>query len=276
MLSVAQKTAVRHHLGIPFAGTAQAGRLYGWRFTWFNEDVEYRMNNMQPQEEQLLTGATLGSWRIDGATTIGDVVSFTVTDTVQSTTVSYTVQASDFTLVKNSVNPSESSPLYSIALNASMLLNNKIQVYGYTAVGVMPADLISPQYLSPYFSEILITGPGSGTAFTLTSTSGTTTNVYVQAAGAISPVRASITDAATGLPVSCYGYIQICDYLSNLMTTANLSLTYAKADVVNFRPDEVHARRKLYSEYCNKLKRVIGGEEYVKKFGGRGTVGASA
>jgi hypothetical protein len=33
----------------------------GWRFSSFFEDVEYKMSNFQPAEEQILTGNAMGS-----------------------------------------------------------------------------------------------------------------------------------------------------------------------------------------------------------------------
>lgn len=270
MLTQPQKVSIRRHLSVPFAGTAQAGRLYGWRFTWYNEDLEYRLNNMQPAEEQLITGNALAIWRMDGRPTVGDVLTFTITDPTNGTlTATYTVQASDFNKPANPVNPSDSSPLYSIALNASLAINAVASAKGYAAVGVMPADLASPQYMPPYFSEIDLTGPSSAT-FTVGVSRTGTTNTLIAQQGTPTPVAATIAGN------QLFGYVAIIDALAMGMTQADLSLTYATADVVDFRRDEISARRRLYKEYCTMLSRDLGGKEYVQKFSGGSSGGAVA
>lgn len=260
MLTQQQKIAVRRHLGIPFAGTAEAGRLTGWRFEIHVEDLEYKLNNMQPSEEQLLTGVSMGSYRISGQPTAGDVLAFTIA----GTTVDYTVQPSDV---------ASESPLYTIALNAANAIarNATLAAAGYSAVGVPPADTISPQYLPPYFAAIVVTGPGSASIVLSCSVTGTT-NVLTDNPGSQCPVNATFTPASTGQQVTLYGYISVCDYLANAMTQADDSLWLTQADVVKFRSNEVAARRGLYQEYVGQMARAIGGEAYIRKFsrGGRG------
>jgi len=214
-----QKTAIRRHLGVPFAGTAQAGRLYGWRFTWYNEDLEYRMNNLQPAEEQLITGVSLGSFRIDGNPAVGNTITFTLDDGTNHIVVAYTVQTSDFAAPANPVNPSESSPLYSIAQNAVRALRASLASIGYQAVAIMPADLFSPTYTAPYFAEVVITGPGAS-IFTLLASQSGTTNLLASQQGVPSPVVATIAGALK------YGFVSILDALSMGMTQADLSLSY--------------------------------------------------
>src|ERR1700723_2058804 len=97
MLSQRYRIGVRRHLGVPFAGTAQAGRLFGWRFSMKVEDLEWKMSNMQPNEEQLITGVAIASWNIYSPLTVGDVITYTIPDANGPHIVTYTVQASDFT-----------------------------------------------------------------------------------------------------------------------------------------------------------------------------------
>lgn len=277
MLTQTQKVAIRRHLGVPFAGTAQAGRLYGWRFTWYAEDLEYRMNNMQPPEEALITGATLGSYQIDGRPTVGDLVTYTITDpTPRTIAVPYTVTLQDFMLPASQVNPADSSPLYAIALNSALAINNAASQFGYAAVGVMPADLFSPQFMPPYFAEVLITSAGQNKPFTLTAAQTGTTNLLVSNPGSPTPVRAAPIDPITLAPTPVYGFVSLCDAYAMQVSRADLSLWLSKADVVDFRRDEVAARDQLYGYYCMKLEEVLGGKDYVEKFGGGGGGGAVA
>lgn len=270
MLTQRHRIAIRRHLGVPFAGTAQAGRLFGWRFEIHVEDLEYKMSNMQPSEEQLITGYAMGSYRIDGNPTVGDVLTFTITDEVNGTmTATYTVTSADLNPRPNFVNPSEASPSFSIALNAANAINDVVASKGYSAVGVMPADLFSPQYLPPYFAEVIITGPGPS-VYTIGCSRSGTTNLLVQDQAAPSPIAATVNG------VQVYGYTALLDALAMGMTSANLSLAYQKADVVNFRPDEVGARLRLYREYCIMLSRDMGGKDYVRRFGGTSGGGSVA
>jgi len=282
MLSLAQKVAIRRHLGVPFAGTAEAGRLYGWRFTWYNEDLEFRMNNLQAPEEQLLTGVSLGSFRLGGMPTVDDVLTYHLNDGTNTYTATYTVQASDFDRPANPVNPSQAAPLYSIALNSANAINQVLQSLGYTTVGVEPADLFSPQYLPPYFAEVVILGPGSA-VFTLTGSCVGTTAITIENPGTPCPVVGTFTSISTGTKSTVYGFIAICDYLAMGMTQQQLSLwlesgSAAGGGGAKFRQSELGARRALYLEYVAAMSRALGGEEYVKKFGGgrSGSAGAIA
>lgn len=274
-LTQAQKVSIRRHLGVPFAGTAQAGRLYGWRFTWYQEDLEYRMNNMQPSEEALITGNALGLVRIYPRVTAGDVISYTLVDGVNNLAAAYTVQASDLALQPGVVNPADSSPLYAAALGSAAALNTVLIPKGYAAVGVMPADLYSPQYVPPFFAEVDIMGPGSST-FTLTVSVAGTTNAQIGQQGLPSPVVATLVNTITKQQTIAYGYANLLDALAMGMTQANLSLWLERADVAKFRVDEIAARRALYREYITQLEMVLGSREYVQKFGGAAAGGASA
>lgn len=270
MLTQRHRIAIRRHLGIPFAGTAQAGRLFGWRFEIHVEDLEYKMSNMQPAEEQLITGFSMGSFRIDGNPTEGDVLTYTITDTENGTmTIPYTVTYDDLHPALNFVNPSEASPWFAIALSSANAINAQVATKGYSAVGVMPADLFNPQYLPPYFGEVLVTGP-SASLFTLGCSVSGTTNLFLLDQAALSPVAGNVNGTQV------YGYTALLDALAMGMTQAQLSMTYEEADVVTFRRDEVAARLHLYREYCVMLSRDIGGKEYVQRFGGWGSGGSVA
>jgi hypothetical protein len=70
--------------------------------------------------------------------------------------------------------------------------------------------------------------------------------------------------------------VNVLDQLAMLMTEADLSLTYERADVVTFRRDEVAARAALYRTYCEMLSRDMGGKAYVDNFFGGSGSGAIA
>lgn len=254
----------------PFANTAQAGRLFGWRFAIHVEDLEYKMSNLAPSEEQLITGNAMASWSIGDSPTVGDVLTFTITDANDLAPITYTVTDADLHPTENIVNPSEASPTFSIALNAAQAINNAASRYGYAAVAAMPADLFSPQYMPPYFAEVILTAPGSSPTFSIGASVDGMTNLLVEQQAAPSPIAATLGTTAY------YGYVALLDALAMSMSQANLSLIYQTADVVNFRPDEVRARRQLYRQYCELLSRDLGGKEYVEHFFGGGSGGVVA
>lgn len=268
MLNQRQKIAIRRHLGVPFAGTAQAGRLFGWRFEVHVEDLEYKMDNLQPAEESLITGAAMGSFRIGGQPTAGDVISYTATDS-GAHPWSYTVTPADLVFQVPGINGP--SPLSAIALNSALAANAAIGSLGYSAVGVPVQDQLAPAYVPPMDAELIVTAPGT-TAFTLGVSVAGTTNATVLDQGATCPVNATLTNAATGVQTAYYGYVAVLDALAMGQTEANLSLWLSAAagaggGGVTFRPDELRVREALYRNYIAQLSRAIGGEAYVQKFG---------
>lgn len=220
------------------------------------------MSNLAPAEEQLITGNSMASWQISDSPTVGDVITYTITDSNSIPPIPYTVTANDLNPRANIVNPSEATPTFSIALNSALAINNAAAQYGYQAVGSMPADLFSPQYLPPYFAEVILTAPGSGTAFTIGVSTVGTTNVLVNTQAQVTPINAVINN------VPVYGYVNLLDTLGMQMAQANLTLWLTKADVVDFRSNEVAARYQLYKTYCEMLSRDMGGKEYVDHFFG--------
>ena len=118
------------------------------------------MSNLTPNEEQLITGNAMGSWNIGDLISVGDVLTFTVTDNAGPHVVTYTVTDEDVTPTPNPVNPSEAAPSFYVAMHAANEINQQLNPLGYTAAGVMPADLFSPQYLAPYYAEVVLTAPG--------------------------------------------------------------------------------------------------------------------
>lgn len=275
MLPQTMKTAIRRHLGVPFSGNSYGGRLYGWRFTFYREDLEYRMNNMTMPEEQLITGYSLGAYKIQGNPTVEDVLNFTLNYNNTNYNASYTVRSQDFSIPPNPVNPPDSSPLYSIALNSANAISQVVSPIQFAATGVMPADLMSPQFMPPYFAEVYVAAPGNF-AFTLTESVTGTTNLSVENPGTQSPVVGTFQNVVTGASVTLYGYVAILDYLAMNMTQQGLSLWLTQAGPASFQDKELPRRRALYKEYCTQLAQMIGGMEYVQMFGGSGRSGSVA
>lgn len=270
MLTERQRISIRRHLGIPFSNTAQAGRLFGWRFSSHVEDIEYKLSNLSPSEEQLITGKSMASFRIGGRPSSGDVLTYTITDpNAGALTIPYTVQSGDLTLPADIVNPAEAAPTYGVAFHSINSINNAITPYGYNAAARMPADLFSPAFLPAYFAQVIILGPGSST-FTISSSIIGTTNFIVEEQGAPCPVRATVNN------VTYYGYVDILDALAMQPARADVSLWVKGGTDGDFRSDEVSARNNQYRYYCEMLSRDLGGREYVNRFFSGSSGGATA
>ena len=238
MLSEIQKSRVRVHMGVPVVGLPATGSVLGWRYNQQVGQLEYRMNNLQPIEEAQLTGTPTGVAQITGNPQIGD----TVTAVIMGVPVSYTVAASDL---------AAPIPLQSIEQN----LGNAITLAG---LGYLGNYGIPPQTKpgggNYFFTGTLIITPTNGQPFTFAMQNvGQTVPYAVQQGVAIPP---SITFAETG--TTSNGYIAICDYLESRIALASDLVKYQKADVVNFRMNELAERENIYTSWRQRLADIMG------------------
>lgn len=269
MLSQRYRIAVRRHLGVPFAGTAQAGRLFGWRFSIKVEDLEWKMSNLQPNEEQLLTGFAVASWQILGFQTVGNVLTATVLDAAGTLhTVNYTVQLSDLNPPPDIINPPNATASYGVALSLAAAINAQLNALGFKASASSPNDVPAPPFQSPGFAEVTLSGPSSA-LFTIGASATGGTDFIVGEQCYPSPITQTINN------VQLFGYVPVLDALQNRVSSADLTLWIQTVDVVTFRKDEVRQRIGLYRVLCEMLSRDLGGKEYVDQFGGGSGGGAT-
>jgi len=225
-------------MGIPVVGLPATGSVLGWRYNQLVGQLEYRMNNLQPIEEAQLTGNPTAVVQVTGNPVIGDVV----TAVINGAPVSYTVQASDL---------AAPIPLQSIAQNWANAITTA--GLGYLGnYGIPPKT--TPGGGNYFYTGTLILTPTNGQPFTIaTQNVGQTVPYVVQQGVAIPP---SIVFAETGTLVN--GYLGICDYLESRIALASDLVKYQKADVVNFRMNELAERDNIYTAWRQRLADFLG------------------
>lgn len=230
-LSLQTKVDIRRHLGVPAAGYPTSGYTGGIRIVQSTGQLETYMDNLQADEESVVTGFPYGLVRIFGTPTAGN----TVTLTINGTPVVYTVTENDAT----STMP---APLQAVAYNVASAVNaanlGPLAAGGFN-YGATPAKTL------PDGSQVSISNPST---FTVTASASGLSAVVI-ANGSTFPNPQITTSAGSTI----YGYVPICNYLEGQVMNPNLSLQYVKADAVTFRADEVAARLQAYRWACRQL-----------------------
>lgn len=240
MLSEITKSRIRVHMGVPVLGVQNSGFAQGYRYMQEAGLLEYRMNNLQPVEEAQLTGWPIANIQITGTPQVGDRVSFQVNSL---STYVYTVQSSD--LLSTDI-------LGSIAANAATGINQ-------TYFGNPVAAAYVPSLKTPYptastpWAAIILQGVSSASFFVTVGATGHTTPI-VTVNGASVPPSYTFTDDGETIN----GYVAILDYLEGVIARPSDLAKFSKADVVNFRANEIGYRRAIYREWQGMLSRFLG------------------
>lgn len=251
-LTAAQKSNVRRHLKYPVAGldriSPAGGTLaqgaVGYRFFQNYGFLEYKMNNLNPDEEARLTGMAYGAVALAGPQpNAGDTITavFSGGPLVSPVTV---------TAVMPPDNPQGNDGRITLinALTAAANRNATLQT----------ARIIA---LSPY---------GTG-AYSQNS-------VAVPEVGFVSPVNFALTCSGTGNVApqltaegvqldpstsldgvnTVWGYIPILNGLEGAYASASQNLDTIKADVWSGRSNESGQRRSLYENWVQFLSDYLG------------------
>lgn len=197
------------------------------------------MNVLQPEEESLLLGKPYGAFIIYSPANVGAVYSFTI----GSTTVSYTVQASDTVAV---------DPLMSVA--NGLLTQIRQNLNGYLAQSATISALNNGLGLvtSTAIQFSLLPANGS-TTFSITPVS----NVVVVANGTSLPSPMYVVDDGNGNAAAAqvaYGLLPVCDALEAQLLSASQNLGFSQVGSESlgqavFRPDELKVRNNLLARY---------------------------
>ena len=263
------KSDIRRHLEFSTIGlwrqqNAGAGTLapVNTGFRMFNSygQLEYRMNNLQPNEECRMTGNPYGAFGFSQGNplyfTIPVSPSSSITVNVASTafgvdspvTVTYDVTSTDTFLTICG------------QLAQLLSLNSTFASAGFYALN----DFGNGPYGQPNnasqqvtFPIVSIVSPNPQTTFTLTvAGTGQTIPQIVQQGVNLHP---SLTSNLTVPPTTIWGYVPICNYLEDQMagaTSDNLSALQANDAIL--RLSEMRDRKKLYRYYCKRLGDFIG------------------
>ena len=249
-LTLIQKSSVRRHLGYPVAGLVRlspaggtlASGAVGYRFTQNYGFLEYKMNNLNPDEEARVTGAAIASFILAGPQpNQGDTITtiFSGGNIPSPQTVLVTAgapQAGDgrLTLVA--------------AMAAAVSLNPVLQAAGIVAVAPYGTGAFSQNAVP--VPEVAFTSP---VAFNI-AVSGTG-----QAAPQITSNGALLSPTTTldGI-TTINGYLPILDGLEGAYASASQNLDTAQADVWKGRSNELGQRMSLYRVWQGMLSDFLG------------------
>jgi hypothetical protein len=251
-LTLADKSNIRRHLGYPVAGLSrisQAGAnlaqgAAGWRFFEAFGFLEYKMNNMNPDEECRLLGRAFAAAALVGPQpNPGDSVSLVL---------SGGPIGSPQTLTATVPNP---PPAGDLAIN----LVNALGAAGASNTVLQAAGIFT---FAPYgtgaYSQNSVPFPEVGfnctQAFAMT---GSGTGILVPQITASGVFLTPKTVQADGV-TTIYGYLPILDSLEGDYAGTAQNIDTAQADVWKHTANEAGQRRSLYENWRQLLSDFIG------------------
>jgi hypothetical protein len=253
-ITIAQKSSIRRHLGYPVAGLARTGQAggtlasgsIGYRWLQAYGFLEYKMNNLNPDEEARLTGNAYGAIAFSGPQP-------TPADTVE-VVISGGGLLSPQTL---SITAGPQVP----GQDGRITVVNLLAAAGGSNPALQTAQIVC---LSPYgtgaysqnsvpFPEISFSGPK---AFTLTATGSGATYPQITANGILLPPFATVSDAIGATPV--YGYLPLLDALEGGYLGSAQNMDTKEAGPWKARMNEQAQRMSLYQTYRAQMADFLG------------------
>lgn len=251
-LTLAQKSNIRRHLKYPVAGLLRASPaggafaqgFIGYRFFQAYGALEFRMNNLAPDEEARLVGRAYAAAALVGPQpNPGDTVSITLSGGAIASPQTLTATAGP--TIPNTDNR---LPLI-MELAAACSRNTVLQAAQVLA--------LAPYGTGPYAQNAVPVpeiGFTSATAFSIT-TAGTGAIVPgITADGAFLPPVTSLDGGLTTI----FGYLPILDGLENAYGTTSDNLDTIRADVWYGRSNEAGQRRSLYENWVQLMADFVG------------------
>lgn len=249
MLTIAQKSAVRRHLGYPIVGlisqNPNGGSLYdgsvGYRWNQSYAFLEYKLTaGLNPDEEARITGNAYGAVLLNGTTQSGDSVTLTISGgpLTNPVPVTYTAGSSDTS--------------FTMAVGLANLVNQNstLSAAGFFSLAPYGGGPYSYRPNLQPVPEMAVQNPQ---AFTLAVTSSGATSAAVTANGALLHPDAVLSDPLTNTRTRYWGYLGILNALETAIGSASDDLDTLKADVWTARPDEVQQREQLYHNWRRRL-----------------------
>lgn len=252
MLTNEQKSNTRRHLQYPVVGLANvsptggtvAAPFNGWRFFQAYGTLEYRMNNLNPDEEARLLGRSICAIMLGGPQpSLGDTITVQLTGGGLLSPVSYTV-----TVNSQMLQSGDARLVVGATLVQFFASDPNIQaagIYAVTPYGSGPftvSQVPNPEVMFTAPSSMTIIASGSGKLYPQVVSNGTL----------LSP--AASLDGTTTL----YGYLNILDGLEGQHAGSAQNLDTAQAAVWKARMNEAGARASLYRIWQGKLSDFIG------------------
>lgn len=256
-LTDAQKTNLRRHLDVPVAGrslqSTAAGTLAnanaGYRYLDAWGQLEYRMNQLNPDEESRLLGQPAGLVGIAGVNTITIGTTFQLQISGgglgSPVTVSYTSVAGDTFLT--------------VLTNLAGAINQNATLVAAGFYAFNPWTFQSANSIVPLPTMGIENTTAGVASFTLTVLSSTNPMLTALQQGLLLPPYA-VTDDSTIPVTTVYGYLPICDALEAAIFGATNNLDTSRADVWYPRMDEPEVRTKLYRQACQHMADFLFGK----------------
>lgn len=251
MLTFAQKSNVRRHLGYPVAGLLQvspaggtvASAFAGYRFFQAYGRLEWKMNNLNPDEEARLTGNAYGAIALIGPQpNAGDTVSITLSGGLIASPQTLTATA-------QAVGTGQDARPYLVSALAAAAGANKT----LTEVGIFS---VSPFGTGPFnqnaipLPEVAFEAPFG---FTLSNPTGSGVLVpVITATGAFLTPSTSLDGINT-----LWGYLPILDGLEGAYASASQNLDTAQAGPWKARQAELTHRLSLYRNWQVRLSQFL-------------------
>jgi hypothetical protein len=255
-LTLAQKSAIRRHLKYGVVGNyvvSPGGAQFaqgsvGYRFFQAYGALEYRMNNMNPDEEARIVGAPYGAVSLVGPTpNQGDTASITLSG--GSIASPQTVTAT--------VGPPTSGnvPALTVALTLASLINQNAvlqaaKIYALAPYGTGPwaANAVP-------VPELGFRGPAGSAAFTVAVSGSGLLYPSITADGSLLPPGPTSLDGGNTV---LWGYIPILDALEAAYWTTSDNLDTSKTVEWSPRSNEAGQRRSLYENTVALLSDFLG------------------
>ena|ERR1700682_5049817 len=259
-LTLEQKSDVRRHLGIvvaglarnsPSGGTVASGNI-NWRFMQEEGILEYRMNNLAPDEESRLVGKAYGAVGVSYPTLgAGNQLQVTVSGggLGAPVVVTYTTIAADTAIAV-------------VAQVANLLnANSSFSSNGMQAIAPFGTGAFAQNFpggnpsgnISVPIAQLAVT---NATTFTISSVP-TGMGSFTTANGILLPP--SVTLGPANALVTTNGYLPILNLLEAAKYGSTANLDTASADVWVHDPREIDNRQRLYKMVCGDLNRYLFG-----------------
>ncbi len=251
-LTIAQKSGVRRHLKYPTIGLLRVspgggGLTLGsawasWRFFQAFGFLEYRMNNMNPDEEARITGNALGAVALVGPQpTPGDMVSvtFAAAQIVPTQTLTVTVPA---------LNGTDGLVALTNLLAAACANNAVLQAAGFYSATPYGNGPFSQNEVP--LAEVSFSAPFT---FTITASGTGLVSPQITAQGQFLSPHAALDGAST-----LYGFLPILDGLEAAFGGTSQNLDTSAAGPWKARANEIGQRAALYEHWQNKLSEFMG------------------
>ena len=240
MIQEYHKSRIRVHMGVPVLGVADTGFQLGYRYFTEAGTLEFRLNNLQPIEEANLTGVPISTIGVTGRPAVND----TITATINGVPVTYTITPAD-------VAQGASATTFIAQNLATSICQTGVGVSAAAAPG--PTNMQLP-YLVAAVPLVILQGLGSNLFTASVAQSSTGLYTYVLDQPQYPTPNITFADDNT----TCYGYIQILDYLESKVAQASDNFAVSQSDTVRLRADEMQARIRLYTYWRKRLSSYLG------------------